>query len=113
MIKTINNPINIHVCPIASPRSGEAVRNQYTIKTPTLICFQSYDSLIAVYDIETETLTLGYHFDYSVTTSKYLHEWLKEYCYRLYCNFPKGKSLKDTLYKAIDAGMIIYDENMI
>lgn len=113
MITTINTPINVHVYPILSPRSGEAVRNQYTIKIPNKVCFQSYNSLIAVYDIESKHLILGYHFDYSVTTSKYLHEWLKEYCYPLYSSFPRGKSLKDTLYKAIDAGLIEYDENMI
>lgn len=113
MIKTVTDPINIHVCPICSPRSGEPVRNQYTIKFPGKVCFQSYDSLIAVYDIEHEHLILGYHFDYSVTTLKYLREWLKKYCYPLYCDLPRGKSLKDTLYKAIDNGLIEYDENMV
>ena len=97
------------VYPLRSPRSGEPVRNQYTIKTLEKICFQSYDSLIAVYNTETEKLTLGCNYDYSVTTSKYLHEWLKTYCWKLYKTLPKGKSLKDTLKKAIDSGIIEYD----
>ena len=113
MIKTINAPLNVHVFPIISPRSGEAVRNQYSILIPGKVCFQSYESLIAVYDYESGQLILGRHFDYSVTTSKYLNAWLQNHCYNLYCLFPKGKSIKDTLTKAINAGLIEYDENMI
>lgn len=103
-----------HVRPIISPRSGEAVRNQYSIEFPGGVAFQSYDSLIAIFEREDGRLTLGRDFDYSVTTSKWLHEWLRE-------NFPfwddirseyQGKSLSDTLRKAMAAGCIGYDENM-
>lgn len=103
----------IKVCPIISPRSGEAVRNQYTIKYRGGVAFQSYDSLIAAYDMETETLRLGRRYDYSVTTLKYLHEWLKTYRYNLYKELPQGKSFKDTLQKAIAAGIIKYDPSMV
>lgn len=107
---------NFRVSPITSPRSGEAVRNQYAISAPGYRAFQSYDSLIAVFNVETGRLTLGRHFDYSVTTSKYLHVWLKEYAAGVWYdirNEYQGKSLKDTLQKAIDAGAVDYDPDMV
>lgn len=103
--------INVHVCPITSPRSGEAVRNQYTIKGDGFVAFQSYDSLIAVKS--DECLTLGRHWDYSVTTSKYLWQWLREYCWHIVRQLPDGKSGADRIRKAIDAGLINYDPDMV
>lgn len=108
----IENLKKISVEPCTSNRTGEAVKNQYVISAPGVYAFQSYNSLIAVYDIEHNMLTLGCDFDYSVTTSKYLHQFLKDYCYSIYRELPSGKSLKDTLYKAIENGLIIYDKNM-
>lgn len=108
------NPSLIHVHPIISPRSGEAVRNQYSITGPGFVAFQSYDSLIAVYDVMKGRLILGRDYDYSVTTSKYLHEWLREHFpqWRDVREACQGKSLKDTLSRAISAGRVDYDFNM-
>lgn len=101
---------NIQVEPCTSNRTGEAVKNQYIISFPGGWAFQSYNSLIATY-ID-DVLTLGCDFDYSVTTIKYLHQFLEYYCYSIYRELPTGRSVKDILYKAIKSGLIKYDENM-
>ena len=108
----LENIKKVNVTPCTSNRTNEAVKNQYIISAPGVYAFQSYDSLIAVYDRENHILTLGIDFDYSVTTMKYLHQFLKDYCYSIYRDLPNGKSLKDTLYKAIQNGLIIYDDEM-
>lgn len=107
-----DNIKNIFVIPCVSNRTGEAVKNQYVIKFNNYIAFQSYDSLIAVYDRDSNNLILGCDFDYSVTTLKYLHQFLYEYCYSIYKDLIKGKSLKDSLIKSIEKGLIGYDDRM-
>ena len=67
----INKMQQIKIEPCTSNRTGENVKNQYIITAPGCYAFQSYNSLIAVYDIENNILTLGCNFDYSTTTSKY------------------------------------------
>lgn len=104
---------NIKVKHATSTRTGEAVKNQYIIEFGNMICFQSYDSLIAVYDKEHNSLTLGKYFDYSVTTSKYLKQFIYNYCYSIYNKIDfDNKSVKSALYKAIDNNIINYDEDM-
>lgn len=102
----------IHVEPLTSPRTGEPVKNQYVITTGKERAFQSYNSLIAVYDWSENVLTLGYDWDYSVTTLKYLNQFLKDYCYSIYREMPAGKSGADSIRKAINSGLILYDPSM-
>lgn len=71
--KTVKTIKTMMIIPCVSNRSGDAVKNQYIIKFNNYYAFQSYDSLIAIYDIEKNKLVLGCDFDYSVTTLKYLH----------------------------------------
>ena len=106
---------DVHVTPLTSTRTGEPVRNQYSIEFLGCVAFQSYDTLIAVYDKSTERLTVGRRYDFSVTTSKYLGIWLRE-------NVPGwaatarrlgGRSQSDTIRRAIDAGVISYDRCMV
>ena len=104
---------NIHVIPFKSPRSGRSVANHYVMISGRTAYFQSYASLVAVYDKESCILTLGKDWDYSVTTKKYLWQFLQEYCYPTYANLPNGKSGADRIRKAIDSGLIVYDENML
>lgn len=103
----------MHVIPLKSPRSGRPVANQYVMASGNTVLFQSYESLIAIYDKESCTLTLGKDWDYSVTTMKYLNQFLREYCYLVYRKLPDGKSGADSIRKAIKSGLIIYDENMV
>ena len=102
----------IKVEPLTSTRTGEAVKNQYVIHIDNNVAFQSYDSLIAVYDIENNTLTLGCNFDYSTTTSKYLNQFIEYYCCSIYRELPNGTSVKNKLQKAIDNGIIQYNPDM-
>ena len=102
----------IKIEPCTSNRTGENVKNQYIVSAPGCYAFQSYDSLIAVYDIENNTLTLGCNFDYSTTTSKYLHQFLQNYCYNIYRQLPEGKSIRGILFKAVNSGIVKYNPDM-
>ena len=102
----------IKIEPCTSTRTGENVKNQYIITAPGCYAFQSYNSLIAVYDIENNILTLGRYFDYSTTTSKYLNQFLEYCCYCIYRELPNGTSVRNRLQKAIDNGIIKYNPDM-
>lgn len=105
--------MNIHVIPLKSTRSSRPVANHYVMASGNTFLFQSYDSLIAEYNQESGILTLGKHWDYSVTTMKHLNQFLREYCYLVYRTLPEGKSGADSIRKAIKSGLIIYDESMV
>jgi len=62
---------------LISPRSGEAVKNQFTIFSDGVEYFQSYNTTIA--KKEGAMFTISSDYDYSVTTSRYFNQWLKEY----------------------------------
>ena len=104
---------NIHVIPLKSHRSGRPVANHYVMASGNTFLFQSYESLIAEYNKDSGILTLGKHWDYSVTTMKHLNQFMQEYCYIVYRNLPDGKSGADSIRKAINSGLIVYDENMV
>lgn len=73
---------------IISSRSGRAVANQFVITTNEGTYFQSYKSLIAKVDSDGR-LTLSRFWDYSVTTSKYLYQFIREYWCGDYCSINK------------------------
>ena len=69
--------MNIKVYNLNSPRTGNPVANQYEIITEDDYIFQSYSSIIAKRNKETNKITLdSYYWDYSVTTLKYLKQFL-------------------------------------
>nr|DAV33461.1 MAG TPA: hypothetical protein [Caudoviricetes sp.] len=49
---------------------GNKVPNQFKLYYNNFVAFQSYDTLISVYDIENDTMYTDKNF-YSTTTSKY------------------------------------------
>jgi hypothetical protein len=60
-----------------SLRSGKPVANQFIIRINRLTIFQSYTSVIAVTKWNMENILLDEKFhNYSVTTSKYLYQFL-------------------------------------
>ena len=60
-----------------SVRSGRPVANQFIIRINRLTIFQSYTSIIAVTKWNMENILLDEKFhNYSVTTSKYLYQFL-------------------------------------
>lgn len=67
---------------MVSSSSGREVANQFIITGDSKVVFQSYDSTICIIDYNkegAEHITLGRHWDYSKTTSKYLYQFLREY----------------------------------
>lgn len=53
----------------------------------SVICFQSYKTLIAIYDYETKQLLINWkYWDYSKTTLKHLKLFINEYTYFKYDN---------------------------
>ena len=62
---------------LTSNRSGRPVANQYEITTKDNYIFQSYNSIIAKVNRRTNQITLDdYYWDYSVTTLRYLKQFL-------------------------------------
>lgn len=57
---------------------GNKVANQFIIEYGNFTAFQSYSTLIAVYDNKSDTLYQDENF-YSRTTSKYLNMFINEY----------------------------------
>ena len=87
--------------------------NQYVIKVDTLVCFQSYESLIAVFDTATGILILGCDFDYSQTTLKHLYKFIEVYCsYEIASIIYNATNKKKAIYNAIKSGVILYDSEM-
>ena len=50
---------------------GRKVANQFIIENENVYTFQSYNSVIAVVDFDNSTITIGYNWDYSTTTSRH------------------------------------------
>lgn len=61
---------------MTSPRTGNPVANQFEIRTPKGVFFQSYKSIIALVDNNNNIILDEYYHDYSRTTSKYLTQFL-------------------------------------
>ena len=57
---------------------GNKVANQFIIEYGNFTAFQSYNTLIAVYSHENDTLYQDENF-YSRTTSKYLNMFIEQY----------------------------------
>lgn len=103
--------------PIISPRSGEAVRNQFVIIDDNATYFQSYESVVAkleINELHIDKLILGRDWDYSNTTLRWLYVFLNDYVPRYYYYIERnyGKLCKANIEKAIKDGIIIYDEEM-
>ena len=76
---------------------GNGAMNQFVIHDGNLLMFQSYNSLIAVVNYETNEIVLGSDWDYSVTTGKHRNIFFKDYVYISDLSTKKGieKALKD------------------
>lgn len=77
-------------------------KNQFNISIGDYMIFQSYDSLIAVYDSKLNIVYVNeVYINYSKTTSKHLYLWLSDYCDIYTIN-----NLK-TLKKAVNKGQVL------
>lgn len=95
-------------------------KKQFVLKDDKRLIFQSYNSIIAIYDKEKDRLTLGRDWDYSTTTSKYLYKFIDTYFYYMDSKYKKlSKELcntnnkRNTIKKAIKNGLIEFDEGLI
>lgn len=56
-------------------------KNQFLMEDEKQAIFQSYNSVIAIYDKENHNLTFGCDWDYSKTTLKHLYIYLRDVIY--------------------------------
>lgn len=83
---------------LTSPRTGNAVANQFVIHTKKGDFFQSYRSLVAKIDNKGQ-VWLSSYWDYSRTTMKYLYQFLRDYgWYNINANEVR-KRIKDGTFK--------------
>ena len=83
---------------LTSPRTDNAVANQFVIETKKGSFFQSYSSLVAKVDNK-GVVTLSQWWDYSNTTRKYLYQFLKEHGYYNLNSKAVRKLIKDKEFK--------------
>lgn len=76
---------------------GNGAMNQFVIHDGNLLMFQSYSSLIAVVNYDTNEIVLGEDWDYSTTTGKHRNIFFRDYVYISDLASKKGveKALKD------------------
>ena len=93
----------------------EISRNAYIIRDfeKHVVILQSYDSKVAVvkYEEQRTVVTLGKHWDYSVTTLKHVHKFLEEFAPNVEMNIKRTK--KNAIEEQIKLGNIIYDKKMV
>ena len=58
--------------------NGNGVVNQFVIDTTNFKYFQSYQSVVVRIDKQTRQVVLSSHWNYSVTTSKYVYKFLRD-----------------------------------
>ena len=109
------DPRTVRVSNMQSPRTGKPVSNQFVVESSRYSFFQSYSSLVGVYNKKARRITLGRKWDYSTTTLKHLHKWLEGDAFNAWAYIRDeyaGRTLSETIRKAISAGAIDYDDDM-
>ena len=80
------------------------IMNHFIMEDDTKTVFQSYDSIVAIW--EDRKLTLGHDWDYNKTTMKHLNRFIREET-TLYINGAKE------IRKAIENGIIKYNAKLV
>lgn len=78
IIKSVERIKNIMIVSNMLSSRGNKVPNQFIIEFDRFTVFQSYNTLIAVYDHENDVMYQDKE-KYSNTTSKYLNRFIREY----------------------------------
>ena len=89
--------------------NGNAVSNQFIIRTPKAVYFQSYRSVVAKID-KNGRLILSQNWDYSNTTRKHLYNFLHTYGYRELCSSKDMRQAiknKEVILKKVESLNII------
>lgn len=87
-------------------------QNQFLIEEKSAYWFQSYGSICAKVDKETDALTLGRDWNYSNTTRKHLYIFLDWCAYGVYRLISGSKNKRQAIQKLINDGVIKYDKEM-
>lgn len=97
--------------------------NQFILENNKKVVFQSYNSIIAIFDKEKQTLTFGKDWDYSNTTLKHLYLFIGDYIwYYLDLGYDLRESLLDVMnsnnkkrgfQKLIDKKIIKYNKDLV
>lgn len=88
--------MGIKVSNMTSPKSGEAVPNQFIITTSLGTYFQSYSSIIAFRNNDGQIYLDQFYWDYSPVTGKYRNIFLGESIVET------GKKIESGEYQLID-----------
>ena len=82
--------------------SGRKIPNQFIIDENGERCFQSYNSLCAIWNGKAKKLTVGQDCLYSTTTAKYLYKFIRE-------ETPINGVDRKVILKAMDERKIDFD----
>lgn len=95
--------------------------NQFILENNKKVVFQSYDSIVVIFDKEKQTLTFGKDWDYSNTTLKHLYLFIGDYIW-----YDLGYDLRESLInvmnsnnkrkgfqKLIDKKIIKYNKDLV
>lgn len=96
-------------------------KNQFLMDDEKQTIFQSYDSIIAIYNKENHELTFGCDWDYSKTTLKHLYIYLRDVIYydmtqeqkQDITNALQSANTKKALQKLIDNKKINYESELV
>lgn len=89
-------------------------KNQFVIEEGERIIFQSYKSIIAIYESRSQLLILGRDWDYSRTTTKHLYLFINDYiCNKKIEEVNNRTNKRGYIQKLIDNGVIKYDKNLV
>lgn len=96
-------------------------KNQFLMEDEKQVIFQSYNSVIAIFNKKTRDLTLGCDWDYSRTTLKHLYIFLKDVIYydlkleqkTRIKEALESKNTKKAIQKLIDNNIIQYESELI
>lgn len=93
----------------------EMSRNAYIIHNfeTDEIFLQSYNSTVAVLDRESGIVTLGRHWDYSVTTLKHVYNFLEQYAPSISYNLCNSRTKKRSIERLIENNYIMYDVELV
>lgn len=95
-------------------KNGNKIANQFIIAQDNIVTFQSYDSTIAIVKYDTEstnqTVTLYPDWNYSVTTKKYLNQFISGFTK---IKLPFEKNFSKSIQTLIDNGTIILEQRNI
>ena len=106
------DPRTVHIRNLLNKSTGNPVSNQFVIDSDRYSFFQSYSSLVAAYDKNERSITLGQAWNYSKTTLKYLKMWLESDAFSAWAYIRDeyaGRTFSETIRKALDACVIEYD----